>query len=135
MPKDGIWQQWLLQNGKEPSGSRKERTFLTRSATNSLRLMDCAMDLSSEKAYPNMIFIFQMPSFANVCPSTVCICIYFRYKKKKNYSFHLSCSSYYKTLLKSFATYRKTLLTEVMRNTQHFSPSNHDTQYIRIHFL
>lgn len=111
----------------------KEGTFLTRSATISLRLMDCAMDLSSEKAYPKMMFILQTSSFANVCPSTVCICIYFRYKKM--YSFHLSCPSYYKTLLESFATYRKTLTTKIMRNTQYFSPLIHDTQYIRINFL
>jgi hypothetical protein len=93
-----------------------ERTFLARSAKISLRLMDCAMALSSEKAYPNVTFIFWTPSFANVlvCPSTVCICIYFR--DKTIYYFHLSCPSYYKILLKSFATYSKTLLTKVLRN-------------------
>jgi len=28
VPKDGIWQQWFLQNGKGPSGSRKGGHFL-----------------------------------------------------------------------------------------------------------
>jgi len=93
--------------------------------------MDCAMDLSSEKAYPNMIFIFQISSFASVSPPQFVSA----FISDKKYSFHLFCPSHCNTLLKIFATYRKTLLTKVMRDTQYFSPLNHDTHYIRINFL
>lgn len=74
----------------------KERTFLTRSATISLRLMDFAMDFSSEKAYPNMIVIFQVPSFANVCPSTVFYVHLFQIQKKilSIYLAHLTIRHY-----------------------------------------